>query len=948
MLLIDLPDTILLSIAARLLHDSENDIVFGLQDFERALHPRHKESRFFELFVESLAQNNRRSSTCNSSHENARVRLALATLSTDTQARRLDPFLMFAHSCSKIKDILSRLLGIPIQDRLSLALSAIQKSKRDRNHFLHAAAWGQRHSSRTAFSSEGDTLRTNRAVPTQLAFKRNQQKDEKRDSAPGQFFICSIDPTRQPIQSMSRFGKDPALLFSFADIPLIVSPSLSLHEALDTSTFGSTFALPDGVYDCRDMVISRNNKLLPCSGHRVIFGAGMTIDSVSATIQNCIFAGHQGDTLPLVAVESGSVLFENCVFMEAAIAVKILNRNRINRIGHAQPIVHFVNCIFHSCCACLDSGHDEGFSGIMVVSCCKFVNCVSCIKGLGVSWCSKSLFERCSSAMHPSADSKTVLLGCTFSKCNTGVLLDCDALMLVKECSFLHCYSSGAHIQFDRASIVGSHFSECSIGALISKTSKSRMIECQFNCCGLAGVQVIDESAPSLISCTSSSCLVGFSTLDNSRATIKLCSGLNDVNSVLACDHSAPQVIGFKAFGSVHGASASSDSPQCSFVDCTFEQCSSSGFSAHSSFFGVCTSCEASRCATAFLAVINSHGTFKQCKATSCQCAFQLEGYTHAERCFADDSSCGFTGGGLSESVLTHCQASRCKVGIVVCGNMSVKFCKIQACQEGIVCSGLQQSSVVSTQISDCVTGLALLKLGLVYQCHVVRASLHGVRFDPSSDIVLKSCCIKNCNVGIFNRSGGGLAHSCALQMCDIGIVLEGEIITCFERCVMDQNQKGCEMHGVLGSGTVKFCIFKRNRMFGLGLLGQGDPGFVIEENTFEDNTTGVLYDCTSAPLFTRNIVTKNLLSGVLFKPGSCVVFRQNRMIGNKGHGMQVMTSGACVIEDNIAEKNDKFGVFFLTGQGANDLVFRKNSFNGNHGGGINVAPGSQGRITEW
>ena len=71
-------------------------------------------------------------------------------------------------------------------------------------------------------------------------------------------------------------------------------------------------------------------------------------------------------------------------------------------------------------------------------------------------------------------------------------------------------------------------------------------------------------------------------------------------------------------------------------------------------------------------------------------------------------------------------------------------------------------------------------------------------------------------------------------------------------------------------------------------------------------------------------------------------------MIGNKGHGMQVMTSGACVIEDNIAEKNDKFGVFFLTGQGANDLVFRKNSFNGNHGGGINVAPGSQGRITEW
>ena len=942
MLLTGLPDSILLSIAARLLHDSESDIVFGLQDFERALHPKQKENRFFEIFVDSVA----RSSTCDSSHENARVRLALATLTTDTQARMLDPFLIFALSCSKMMDISSRLLGNPKQHSVSLALSAIQKSKRDRNHFLHAAAWGQRHSSRTAFSSEGATLRSNRAAPTQLAFKRNQQKDEKK--APERFVMSSIDPTRQPIQRMSSFGKDPALHSSFADIPILVSPALSLHEALDTSTFGSTFMLPDGVYDCRDMVISRNNKLLPRSAHRVIFGAGMTIDSVSATIQSCIFSGRQGDTLPLVVIESGSILFENCVFMEAAVAVKISNRNRLNRIGHTQPIVHFVNCIFHSCSTCLDSGHDEGFSGIMVVSCCKFVNCVSCIKGLGVSWCSKSLFERCSSAIHPSADSKTVVLWCTFSKCNSGILMDSDALMLVKECTFLHCYSSGAHMQFDRVSISKSYFCECAIGALISKSSKSRMVDCQFKCCGLAGAQVIDESAPTLISCNSNSCLVGFSTLDNSRATIDSCSGCNDVNSMYACDHSSPQVIRFKAVGSVHGASVSSDSPQCSFLDCTFEKCSSSGFSAHSSFFGVCTSCEANHCATAFLAVINSHGIFKQCKAASCQFAFQLEGCTRAEHCFANESSCGFTGGGLSESFLTHCQVSRCKVGIVVCGNMSVKFCKIQACQEGIVCSGLQESAVISSQISDCATGLALLKLGLVYQCHVIRSSLHGVRFDPSCDINLKSSFIKNCNIGIFNRSGGGLAHSCAVQMCDTGIVLEGEIITCFERCVLDQNQKGCVMLGVLGSGTVKFCVFKRNRMFGIGVLGQGDPGFIVSENTFEENTTGILCDCTSAPLFIRNIVTKNLLSGVLFKPGSSVIFRQNRMIGNRGHGMQVMTNGSCIIEDNIAEKNEKFGVFFLTGLGANDLVFRKNSFNGNLGGGINVAPGSQARISEW
>jgi len=279
---------------------------------------------------------------------------------------------------------------------------------------------------------------------------------------------------------------------------------------------------------------------------------------------------------------------------------------------------------------------------------------------------------------------------------------------------------------------------------------------------------------------------------------------------------------------------------------------------------------------------------------------------------------------------------------------MSVQFCKIQNCQEGIVCSGLEQSVVMNTQIDGCDTGLALLKLGSVYQCQITSSSLHGVRFDPACDVSFKSSSIKGCKVGVFNRSGGGSAHSCALKMCDVGILLEGEVLTCFERCVMDQNQKGCVMEGVLGNGTVKSCIFKRNRVFGLGLLGQGDPGFIISDNIFQENTTGIVYDCTSAPLLVRNTINKNLLSGVLFKPGSSVIFRQNRMIGNKGHGMQVMSNSSCVIEENVAERNEKFGVLFLTSQGANDLVFRKNVFNGNQGGGINVAPGSQGRITEW
>jgi nitrous oxidase accessory protein NosD len=279
---------------------------------------------------------------------------------------------------------------------------------------------------------------------------------------------------------------------------------------------------------------------------------------------------------------------------------------------------------------------------------------------------------------------------------------------------------------------------------------------------------------------------------------------------------------------------------------------------------------------------------------------------------------------------------------------MSVQFCKVESCEEGVECSGLQRSTVANTQVLDCPTGISLLKLGYVYQCQVVRSSVHGVRFDPSCEITIESTSIKHCRVGVFNRSGGGVARSCALQMCDTGILLEGEVLTCFERCVADLNQKGCEMHGVLGSGVVKFCIFKRNRIFGLCLSGQGDPAFIVSENTFEDNTTGVLFNCTSAPLFVRNTVTKNLLSGVLFKPGCCVIFKQNRVIGNKGHGMQVMTNSSSVIEDNVVEKNEKFGVFFLTGQGANDLVFRKNAFHCNFGGGINVAPGSQGRIIEW
>jgi hypothetical protein len=945
MFLLDLPDAILLSIATQLLHRTESDIVVGLQDFERALHPMHQEIKFFESFVESLTLNNRVSE---SSHENSRVMLALATLSADTKSRLLDPFLIFSQSCSKLMDISLTLLGIPKQRCISLALSAMQKSRRDRNHHFHAAAWSLRHSCHTAFSSDVASMGSKRAVPAQLASKRNMTKESNLQMVSERNFIGSIDPTRRSVQSVAFCPSDSALDSFFSDVPSPISPSASLHEALDTSAFGSSFVLPDGVYDCRELVISRNNKLLPCSHHRVILGAGMMIDSVSATIQSCVFAGGRSDTLPLVVVESGSILFENCVFMEAKVAVRISNRNRLTRLGHAQPIVHFVNCVFHSCYTCLDSGDDRGFTGIMAVRCCKFMNCVNCITGTGASWVCKSVFENCSSAIHPGVDSKTILLDSTFTKCSYGILMDCDALMLVKDCVFVQCYSAGAHMQFDRASIIRSHFWECFIGVLISQSSKLRMAECKFSCCGLAGVQIIDKATPSLISCQSSGCFVGISVLDFAEPQINVCSGTNDSHSIHVYDHSSPRVIGLKVSYSKYGASMSSDSPRCFFSECIFEKCSTSAFSAHVSYVGVCENCHAHDCPTAFSAVVNSHGHFKQCKASSCHVAFQLEGHTRAERCVAIDSTCGFTGGGLSESALSHCQLCRCKVGIVVCGNMSVQFCKIQNCQEGIVCSGLEQSVVMNTQIDGCDTGLALLKLGSVYQCQITSSSLHGVRFDPACDVSLKSSSIKGCKVGVFNRSGGGSAHSCALKMCDVGILLEGEVLTCFERCVMDQNQKGCVMEGVLGNGTVKSCIFKRSRIFGLGLQGQGDPGFIISDNIFQENTTGIVYDCTSAPLLVRNTINKNLWSGVLFKPVSSVIFRQNRMIGNKGHGMQVMSNSSCVIEENVAERNEKFGVFFLTSQGANDLVFRKNVFNGNQGGGINVAPGSQGRITEW
>lgn len=943
MLFLDLPDAILLSIASRLLHDTERDIVFGLQDFERSLNPIQKDSRFFESFVDSLTQSD---SAHKKSHENARVMLALATLAADSQGQLLDPFIIFARSCSKIMAISTILLGIPKHSRISLTLSAIQKSRMDRHHHLHAAAWGQRHRSCTAFSTDAALVRSKRAVPAQLAVKRFQQKDNIKES--GERFSSSGDPTRQFFDSKATFGKDPGFDTFFADIPTVFNQALSLHEVLDTGAFGSTFALPDGVYDCQDLVISRNNRLLPCRPHRAVFGAGMTIDSVSATVQNCVFAGRQGDTLPLVVVESGSVLFENCVFMEAAVAVQISNRNRLPRIGHSQPIVQFVNCFFHSCYSCLNSGSDKGFTGIMAVRCCKFVNCVDCTTGMGVFWVSRSIFESCSSAVHPSTDSKTILLGCTFIKCNTGVLMDFDSLVRVSDCNFVQCYSAGAHLRCDGASIIRSYFLECFIGVLISNSSKSRLIECQFNCCGLAGVQIIDDSAPTLIACESHSCFAGFSTHGHSRPQINLCSGKGDVSSISVCEHSSPQVVRFKASESQQGASATSDSPTCYFSECVFKTCSSSAFLAYLSFVGICENCEALDCMTAFSAVVNSHGVFKHCKATSCSVAFQLEGHTRAEHCVAYECSCGFTGGGLSESALSHCQAVQCKVGILVCGNMSINFCTIQSCQEGMICSGLQHSVVKSSQILDCVTGLALLKLGLVHQCKITRSSLHGVRFEPSCEINLKSSCINNCNVGIFNRSGGGVAHSCAVQLCDVGILLEGEILTRFERCVMDQNQKGCIMEGVLGSGTVELCTFKRSKVFGLGLLGQGDPSFVIFNNFFQENTTGVVYECTTSPLLCHNTVTKNLLSGVLFKPGCSVMFKHNRMIGNKGHGMQVMTNSACIIEENVADKNEKFGVFFMTSQGASDLIFRKNSFCGNVGGGINVAPGSQGRITEW
>jgi hypothetical protein len=946
MLFLHLPDSIIFKIAALLLHDTEKDIVFGLQEFERSLNPTQRDIVFFESFVDSLTQ---RDITRKTPQENARVMLALATLTADTQAQLLDPFIIFARSCSKFMEISTSILGLPKQRHIHLMLSAIQMSRRDRHHHLHAAAWSLRHSSFTAFSTtDGALVQSKRALPAQLALKRKQQKDSVRQYAIDKSFTSSIDPTRQSFKTMAASGKDAAVDSFFADVPTVFNSACSLHEVLETGAFGSTFALPDGVYDCRELVVSRNNRLLPCSPHRVVFEAGLTFDSVSATVQSCVFSGRKGDTLPLVLVESGSILFENCVFLEAAVAVKISNRNRLPRIGHSQPIVQFVNCFFHSCYTCLESGSDRGYTGIITVRHCKFANCVNCITGMGVSWVSGSTFENCSSAVHPSAESKIILLGCTFIKCSTGILMDCDALMRVKECLFIQCYSAGAHLQFDGASTINCHFCECFIGLLISNSSKSRIVECKFNCCGLAGVQIIEESAPTLIACQSNNCFAGISTLGHSKPRIDSCSGRNDLNSINVCDHSSPQIFRFKAFDSKIGASAFSDSPMCHFSECVFEKCSTSAFSAHSSFVGVCVNCEAHDCITAFAAVVNCRGDFKGCKAVSCNVGFQLEGHARAERCVASECCSGFTGGGLSESTLSHCQALHCEVGIIVCGNMSVQFCQIRSCQEGILCSGLQQSVIKGTQIFDCATGLALVKLGLVYQCHIARSSLYGVRFDPSCEISLKSSCISKCNIGVFDRSGGGLAHSCAVQLCDIGVLLEGEILTRFERCVMDQNQKGCIMEGVLGSGTVKLCTFKRSRIFGLGLFGQGDPGFVISENSVLENTTGVVYDCTSSPLLCHNTVSKNLLSGVLFKPGCSVMFRHNRMIGNKGHGMQVMTNGACMIEDNVAEKNEKFGVFFMTSQGSSDLVFRKNSFCGNVAGGINVAPGSQGRITEW
>lgn len=943
--ILHLPDAILFKIAGFILHDTEKDIVFGLQDFERSLNPIQNDIGFFESFVDSLTQ---KVTTREKTHENARVVLALAVLTADTRFRLLDPFITFALSCSKFMEISTGILGIPKQRRISLMLSAIRNSRRDRHHHLHAAAWSLRYSFFTAFSTDGALLRSRRAVPAQLAFKRNQQKDTVKASATESSFTSSIDPTRQSLNMIARSTKGAVFDAFFADVPATFNPAHSLHEILDTGAFGSTFLLPDGVYDCRELVISRNNRLLPCSPHRVVFEAGLTFDSVSATVQSCVFTGRNCCPSPLVLVESGSILFENCVFLEASVAVKISNRNRLPRIGHSQPIVQFVNCIFHSCYTCLDSGHDRGFTGIMTIHCCKFVNCVKCITGMGVSWVSGSTFENCSNAVHPSADSKTILVASTFIKCNNGILMDCNALMRVKECTFVQCYSAGAHLQYDRASIIKSLFFECFIGVLISNSSKSRIDECKFNSCGLAGVQTIDESAPSLTACESNNCFAGFSTLGSSRPEIKCCSGTNDLNSVHACEHSSPQVAYFKAFNSKHGATSSSDSPHCYFSECVFKNCSSAAFLVHSLFVGVCENCEARDCITAFSAVVNSHGLFKQCRAVSCNVAFQLEGRTRAERCVANECGSGFTGTGLSESTLFHCQATHCEVGIIVCGNMSVQFCKIQSCQEGIVCSGLQQSVVKSTQILDCATGMALFKLGLVYQCHISRSSLHGVRFEPSCEISFKSSSINNCSIGVFDRSGGGSALSCAVQLCDIGILLEGEILTQFERCVMDQNQKGCVMESVLGSGTVKLCTFKRSRIFGLGLYGQGDPGFVISENSFQENTTGIVYDCTSSPLLCHNTINKNLLSGVLFKPGCSVMFRHNRIVGNKGHGMQVMTNGSCIIEENVAEKNKKFGVFFMTSQGASNLIFRKNSFCGNIGGGINVAPGSQGRIIEW
>ncbi len=59
-------------------------------------------------------------------------------------------------------------------------------------------------------------------------------------------------------------------------------PDKSLQVALDESSFASVMILPDGLYDCEGMNITRSNKLVVKNEGGVTLTSGISVDSVSA------------------------------------------------------------------------------------------------------------------------------------------------------------------------------------------------------------------------------------------------------------------------------------------------------------------------------------------------------------------------------------------------------------------------------------------------------------------------------------------------------------------------------------------------------------------------------------------------------------------------------------------------------------------------------------------